>query len=82
MPFETGHTKVGGRKPGTPNVITRDVRHVLKTLVNSELSTLHERLQLMTPEDRTAVLLKLIPFVLPSLDKVSHTFDEGISWDL
>ena len=29
MPFENGHPKYGGRKPGTPNVVTKKVRDAL-----------------------------------------------------
>ena len=34
-PFKKGHRKLGGRKKGTPNRITREVKEFLKEFVNS-----------------------------------------------
>ena len=81
MPFQTGHVKVGGRKQGTPNVVTKEIRTVLKDLVYSELSTLPDRLQRMTDEQRTTFLVKLMPYVLPTIDRVDHGLDEPFSFD-
>ena len=79
--FEVGHIKTGGRKRGTPNLITRDIRLLLKELVNDEISTLSERLQLMTPEERTAILIKLLPYVLPIVERTPHDINEPIIFD-
>lgn len=80
MPFQPGHSKVGGRKPGTPNVLTAEIRSVLKQIVNDEISTLPERLSQMQPADRTATLLKLLPYVLPQMQSVQHDEGEPVDW--
>lgn len=81
MPFETGHVKVGGRKQGTPNVVTKELRTVLKQFVRSELETLPSRLQAMSDEQRLTFLVKLLPYVLPTVDRVSHDINEPIDFD-
>lgn len=80
MAFKPGHVKVGGRKPGTPNVLTAEIRSVLKQIVNDEISTLPERLSQMPPGERTAMLLKLLPYVLPQMQSVQHDQGEPVDW--
>jgi len=35
-PFEPGHAKKGGRKKGTPNRVTRDIKELLASIVNED----------------------------------------------
>ena len=51
MAFETGHQKVGGRKKGTPNKLTKEMRDVLKGVVADEIDTLGQRLEELEPKD-------------------------------
>ncbi len=59
MAFEAGHQKVGGRKKGTPNKLTKEMREVLKGVVADELDTLGQRLEELEPRDRLEVFIKL-----------------------
>lgn len=76
MPFKPGHSKIGGRQPGTPNVLTREIRAILKDVVQNELTTLPERLATMTDDQRMTLLVKLLPYVLPTIERTHHTTDE------
>jgi vacuolar-type H+-ATPase subunit E/Vma4 len=62
--------KHGGRSQGTPNVITREIREVLKRIISNELDQLEETLSGMDPAKRLEVVIKLIPYVLPKVEPV------------
>lgn len=81
MPFEPGHVKTGGRQKGTPNLVTKEIRSVLKELVHSELISLLDRVKQMDDDQRTEILVKLVPYVLPAIERVSHREDEPFAFD-
>ena len=56
---------VMSRAKGTPNKVTREVRDVLKDIVNGELEGLPKRLAKLSDVDRVAVLMKLLVFIVP-----------------
>jgi hypothetical protein len=60
------------RAKGTPNVITREVRGILKGFIAGELAALPERIADFTNADRIALMVKLLPYVLPKVDSVHH----------
>lgn len=72
--------KFGGRKKGTPNKLTKELRASLKDLIHEELSDLQIHLDQMEPKERLDVLVKLLPYVLPKVNSVSHTNDEPIQY--
>ncbi len=59
--------KTGGRKKGTPNKLTREVRESLSAIIDNELEQLPEWLEQLDTKDRLDVLCKLLPYVLPKL---------------
>lgn len=65
MKFEKGHTKTGGRKKGTPNAVTANVQKGIAEIVNGNIDTLREDLEVMTPQERVAAIAKLLPYVVP-----------------
>jgi hypothetical protein len=73
--------KYGGRKKGTPNKVTKELRSVLKDFMFDELEVLKERLDELDTKERVYVLIKLMPFVMPKVDNVSHSINEPIEWD-
>jgi hypothetical protein len=66
------------RTKGTPNVITREVRGMLKGIVAGELGALPERLAKLSDVDRIAVLLKILPYVLPKVETVGPSYGESM----
>jgi len=57
--------KTGGRKAGTPNKLTREMREVLKSILEKEIEKLPELLASLKPERRAEIICRLLPFVLP-----------------
>ena len=72
--------KFGGRQKGTPNALTRELRSVLKNIIYNELDSISEVLDQLEPKERIDVLIKLMPFVFPKMNAVSHTTDEPIDF--
>jgi len=75
--------KFGGREQGTPNVLTREMRAILKSIVSKELATIPETLEKMEPVKRLDVILKLLPYVLPKIEPVPMHAGEPLlsDWD-
>jgi len=72
--------KFGGREKGTPNKLTKELRTVLKDLIYDELNSLGKRLEKLEPKERVELIIKLMPYVFPKLEKISHTTNEPMEW--
>lgn len=70
--------KYGGRQKGTPNRMTKELRSVLKDILFEELGEIKEKLDMLEPKERIELVIKLIPYVLPKVNSVSHTTNEPI----
>ena len=53
----------GGRAKGTPNKLTSDVKQMLLDAVNNHF---FNDLNKLTPEKRIDVIVKVLPYLLPS----------------
>lgn len=73
--------KTGGRKAGTPNVITKDVRKALKAVLMDELNQLPGMLKELPNDKRIEMITKLMPYVLPKVNPIPMDRGEPISWD-
>lgn len=74
--------KTGGRKEGTPNKTTKEIRNVLKSVIDNEIVNIETSLEGLTAKERLEFLIKLIPYVLPKVETVQYNLGEGIDWDL
>ena len=63
--FKKGHSKVGGRKKGTPNKATQEVRQLFDQLVRDNLPQLKKDLATLEPHQRVNALIKLSQFIVP-----------------
>jgi len=61
--------KSGGRKRGTPNMITGNVREMIKNSLTSELESLPELFAELKPKNRIDSLIKLLSFIIPKADE-------------
>ena len=68
--------KFGGRQKGTPNRLTKELRTILKNVLYNELDNIEELLDSLEPKERLELVIKLIPFILPKVDKIGHTYNE------
>jgi hypothetical protein len=76
----TSGIKHGGRQKGTPNIMTKELRSVLKDILYQELEEVQERFKLLEPKERIELLIKLMPYALPKVTSVSHTTNEPLDW--
>jgi len=67
--------KTGGRKPGTPNKVTRTIREMLQEILEGELNNLPSLLEGVNPRDRLQFIAKLLPYVIPQVE--TDIQDEG-----
>ena len=77
--------KTGGRSPGTSNLLTSELRSVLKKIISKELETMQATLESMEPGKRLEIALRLLPFVLPKVEAVKMQSGEPIDsmdWSL
>ena len=72
--------KYGGRQKGTPNKLTKEIRTVLKDLIYKELDEIKEHLDSLEPKQRIELVIKLMPYVLPKVDSISHSSNEPLDW--
>lgn len=71
--------KTGGRQRGTENRVTKDIRLVLKDVVEHELGQLSKNLKELSPKDRLDVVTKLLPYVMPKAEAASVPSQESES---
>ena len=86
--FAEGNT---GRKAGTPNKATKDIRDAFTLLIENNLSKLQEDINGLEPKQRVKLLLDMAQFVVPKLrnvdlktdekEIVTIDFNESIGWD-
>ncbi len=74
--------KTGGRQSGTPNKLTKELRSVLKGIVNKEIEGLPERLKELDTEKRIEMLVKLMPYVLPKVEAINAKEGEPLDYSL
>jgi len=79
MANTTGN-KYGGRTKGTPNRLTKELRTVLKDVVYRELESIELRLDELDPKERIELTIKLMPYVFPKLQSISHNANEPLDW--
>jgi hypothetical protein len=75
--------KTGGRTVGTVNKTTKEIRTVLKSVINNELSNIETLLSELPTKERLELIIKLIPYVLPKVENVNYSLGEPIdtNWD-
>ena len=73
--------KTGGRKVGTPNKVSAEMRLLLKQIISDELEALPATLEQLPGKDRLEAVLKLMPFVLPKIESIEGQYDdERFNW--
>jgi len=65
--FEAGHEKVGGKKKGTPNKTTKELKSVINMIVSGQIEKVDatfNALQATDPDKYLNLLFKLMEFVV------------------
>ena len=86
--FAEGNT---GRKAGTPNKATKDIRDAFTMLIENNLSKLQEDINGLEPKERVKLLLDMAQFVVPKLrsidlksdveETITIDFNESVGWN-
>lgn len=62
--------KTGGRKAGTPNKVTTDLRIRIADLIDVHFDKLIEDIEQLEPKERIDAMIKLFEYSLPKLQRV------------
>jgi hypothetical protein len=68
------------RSVGAETKTTKEIRTVLKTVINKELLNIETLFDGLPPKERLEIIVKLIPYVLPKVDNVSHSLGEPMDF--
>ena len=80
MANTTGN-KFGGRKPGTPNKITKDIRESFQHLIEDNLPILQNDIDSLTSKERIDVLLSMANFIIPKMRSIEDTTQDTTKED-
>jgi hypothetical protein len=72
--------KTGGRQAGTPNKLTKEIRAILKDFLYNELELLPDHINGLEAKERLEIIIKLLPFILPKVNPVSHKENEPLDF--
>jgi hypothetical protein len=61
----------GGRKPGTPNKITGDMKAWIQNLIDGNRKKFEADLKKLEPKDRLVILERLMAYIIPKQASIS-----------
>jgi hypothetical protein len=86
--FAEGNT---GRKAGSLNRATKDIRDAFSLLIQNNIDTLQKDLDSLEPKERVKLLLDMAQFVVPKLrsvdlksdveETIEINFNESVGWE-
>ncbi|WP_203583415.1 hypothetical protein [Paludibacter sp. 221] len=68
--------KTGGRKKGTPNKTTAEMRSWLNKFVGDNLKEFEKNFKTLEVNEKINIITKLLPYVLPKQTENKLSFDE------
>lgn len=71
--------KTGGRKAGTPNKTTGEIRDLFKDMLAKNMGKFQRDLNKLEPEQRLKILLEVAKFVIPVLKQSDIKAEVGLS---
>lgn len=79
MKFEKGKPKLpnAGRKPGTPNKVTADLRLRISDFLSTNFATLETKMLELEPDAYCRTYIALLPYVMPRQKEIQATISGG-----
>ena len=71
-----GTHKTGGRKKGTPNKTTKEIKPLLHSILNKEIENLPKLIKQLEPKERVDAITKLLPYIVPKMKQVDNIVSE------
>jgi hypothetical protein len=71
--------KHGGRKVGTPNKVSSELKEVLSSYCLNEFQYLNANIERLTLSERLVFFLKVLPFVLPKNGVLEANTGEAVT---
>lgn len=82
MAQQKGHTgNPNGRPKGAPNKVTTTIRNWIVELINDNREQLQKDLKSLDPKDRLECIGKLLPYILPKVDRADEVKGAAYSDD-
>lgn len=69
---EVKRQKYGGRKKGTPNKDTKELRERISDLIDNNFDSIQADLDQLEPKEKLDFLIKLFEYALPKLQRVEN----------
>ncbi|MGO3181233.1 MAG: hypothetical protein ACTIJ9_00220 [Aequorivita sp.] len=57
--------KTGGRKAGTPNKTTQEIRDFMQGFLSEKFESLDEVFEQLEPKDKINAIIKMLPYLVP-----------------
>ena len=73
--------KTGGRKKGTPNRSTMEIRSLLSSILCNEIERIPQYMEEIDPEKKLHLLIKLLPYIIPALPEKPDESTRGSDID-
>ncbi len=70
MAFKKGHKKIGGKKAGTQNAVTKDIKEAFKLLVEGNLDNMTgwlEKIAVKNPTQAMFIMMEMSKRFVPTL---------------
>jgi len=74
MGFKKNNT-LGGRKQGSKNKVTQDIRGAFKKLIEDNISSLQSDLESLDPKDRIKIMIDLAGYIVPKMKAIEVKAD-------
>ena len=81
MPFKKGDKKISGRKKGSKNLVSKEIRKCAALLLENELEVFKDKLPTLNDSDYLKAIAMLFKHVLPSQKQIeTETFEQNTNF--